>query len=67
MAFSKVSRSHHTFKPSLELYFENAWLGIHCFNRINGSNVFDEEFINQVIDYIETNLKLDNLKSGINV
>lgn len=57
--FSRVTRSHSTHKPSLELYFENAWLGIHCFNRINGENIFDEEFALQILEYVETNYESD--------
>ncbi|MFX0199439.1 MAG: hypothetical protein ACFFCW_25230 [Candidatus Hodarchaeota archaeon] len=55
LGFSKVTRTHSTHKPSLELYFENAWFGIHCFNRINGENVFDEEFALQILEYVEAN------------
>ncbi|MFC1534186.1 hypothetical protein ACFL7M_12560 [Thermodesulfobacteriota bacterium] len=53
--FSKVTRTHSIYKPSLELYFENVWLGIHCFNRINGENVFDEKFALQILEYVEAN------------
>ncbi len=51
--FSAVVRSHKTFKPSLELYFEGAWVGIHCFNRVDGENVFDEELATKVLEFVE--------------
>jgi hypothetical protein len=54
LGFSAVTRTHPTFKPGLELYFEDTWLGIHCFNRSNGKNVFDEEFAVELLEYIET-------------
>ncbi len=51
--FSAVARSHPTHKPSLELYFENVWLGIHCFRRIDDENAFDEELAIRIIEYVE--------------
>jgi hypothetical protein len=59
LGFSTVTRYHPIFKPSLELYFEDTWLGIHCFNRIGGENVFDEEFAVKIIDYIEANCEVE--------
>ena len=61
LGFSKVIRTHANFKPSIELYFEKTWLGIHCYNRINGENIFDEEFAASIIDYIETVCKTPKL------
>ena len=58
LGFSTVTLTHSTFKPSLELYFENAWLGIHCFNRINGENVFDEEFAVKLLEYVQTKYEI---------
>jgi len=52
--FSDVIWVHPRFKPSLEMYFEGAWLGLHCFNRIKGENVFDEKFARQIISYVES-------------
>jgi hypothetical protein len=54
--FSKVTQSHRTCKPSLELYFQGVWLGIHCFRRINAENVFNEDFARNIIDYVEGKL-----------
>ncbi len=55
--FSKVIRSHPSHKPSLELYFQGAWLGIHCYSCKKGKNVFNEHFARKVIDYVEENLR----------
>jgi len=57
LGFSNVTRTHSSHKPSLELYFEDTWLGIHCFNRIDDKNVFDEEFAIQIIEYVESKCK----------
>ncbi len=54
--FSQVTRAHPSHKPSLELYFEGAWLGVHCFQRIDGDNVFDEERASRLIQFVETSL-----------
>jgi len=62
LGFSAVTKTHSTFKPSIELYFEGTWLGIHCFNRVNGENIFDEEFAVNLLEYLETKLKLQNNK-----
>jgi len=56
IGFSEVTRSHPEHKPSLELYFKDSWLGIHCFTDIDGQNVFDEEFSTRIIEYVERKL-----------
>jgi len=56
IGFSEVTRSHPKNKPSLELYFKDSCLGIHCFYRIDGQNVFDEEFSTRIIEYVERTL-----------
>ena len=48
-----VVHTHESFKPSLELYFDGSWLGLHCLTRIGGKNVFDESFATRVIAYVE--------------
>lgn len=60
LGFSRITRSHSIFKPSLELYFENSWVGIHCFKRIENQNVFDEPLALKIIDYIENRLQDTN-------
>ena len=53
---SEVRMSHEVFKPSVELYFDNSWVGIHCFKRVDNMNVFDKELVLRIIDYVEARL-----------
>lgn len=55
--FLKVKKSHKVFKPSIELYFEDFWIGIHCFERIGNKNIFDEKLAMNIIDFIDKTLK----------
>lgn len=56
LGLSEVRMSHEVFKPSVELYFDNSWVGIHCFKRVDNMNVFDNELALRIIDYVETRL-----------
>ena len=47
---------HASFRPSLELYFKDGWLGLHCFRRCNRKNVLDEEALARVINLVEAAL-----------
>ena len=47
---------HEVLKPSVELYFDNSWVGMHCFKRIDNMNVFDKELALRIIDYVEARL-----------
>ena len=47
---------HEAFKPSLELYFDNGWIGLHCFRRVGGMNVLDVALLKHVIGAVETAL-----------
>lgn len=38
VGFDHVARSHSDHQPSAELYFEGAWVGVHCF-RIEGAEM----------------------------
>jgi hypothetical protein len=53
VGFEAVADRHPVFKPSLELYFDGAWIGVHCFRRVGDENVFDEELARDVIGYVE--------------
>jgi len=57
IGFESVAAPHPTFKPSLELYFEDTWVGIHCYRRVGDENVLDEELARDVIRYVEQTLK----------
>lgn len=52
LSYDGILKSHAENIPSIELYFEGYWLGIHCFNRIDGQNVFDEAKSDAIIQYV---------------
>ncbi len=49
----RLVREHAAFKPSIELYFADGWIGLHCFRRAGGRNVLDEELLQTVIEQVE--------------
>jgi len=53
LGFDGITIAHETFKPCLELYFDDYFLGIKCFKRIGNQNVVDKEMIDLIIKYIE--------------
>lgn len=54
LRFDDVVRVHARYRPSLELYFDEAWVGMHCYRRQGGENVFDEDLALEVIRWIES-------------
>jgi hypothetical protein len=56
LGFSGVATSHEIFRPSIELYFSNYWVGIHCFKSVDEKYVFDDQLALAIIDYIEAKL-----------
>ncbi len=56
---TEVVREHGTFKPCVEIYFVDAWIGLHSFNRVEDSNVFDEAFLERVIQAVESAVASD--------
>ncbi|GEM_PF-1934338 len=52
VGFTHIVRSHPRLIPSLELYFPDYWIGIHCFQHIDGVNVFDEDLAMRIIEYV---------------
>ncbi len=56
LGFAAATRSHPINKPSLELYFTDSWVGIHCFTRTAGQIVFDEELASRIIEYVESQI-----------
>ncbi|MDE1873594.1 MAG: hypothetical protein KGI04_00535 [Candidatus Micrarchaeota archaeon] len=54
--FSKVIKWHKKYKPSIELYFDDYWIGLHCYKKKEGKNVFDEKLALKVIDYVNRQL-----------
>jgi hypothetical protein len=57
MGFEGVALSHAHHKPSVELYFEGAWVGLHCFWTRDGENFFDEEAARVLIRYVEAGIQ----------
>ena len=55
-AFATVTRSHRVHRPSLELYLDDAWIGLRCFERRGGENVFDEDLARTIIEFVEASL-----------
>ena len=49
IGFGKVKKEHSKYKPSIELYFDDYWIGIHCYKRIKNKNIFDQEFALKII------------------
>ncbi len=54
--YSGITRSHYIHKPTIELYFENHWVGLHCYKNVEGNNLFDEDYALLIIKYIETQI-----------
>ena len=61
IGFDGVTKEHKEFKPSIELYYEDSWLGFHCYSRIDDMNVFDERAAMQAISLVESVLANDSL------
>lgn len=53
IGFDKAIKSHRNLKPSIELYFTNTWIGIHCFRMEKNLNIFDEQYALNIINFIE--------------
>lgn len=56
-------KEHAIFKPSVELYFSNGWIGLHCFRRQGDSNVLDEPHLEQIVSRVEAALR-DSTRQG---
>lgn len=54
--FDDSQLRHEIYKPCLELYFEDTWVGIHCYKKENNQNIFDRNFASKVIKYVEMKL-----------
>lgn len=56
IGFDKVARKHLEYKPSLELYYEDGWIGVHCHRNEKDQHEFDEILALRIIQYIESRL-----------
>lgn len=59
VGFGHVTREHQSFKPSLELYFSDSWVGFHCYKVVEREYVFDEQFVREVIAEVEAAITHD--------
>jgi len=51
LGFSGVVKSHPKYKPSVELYFDHIWIGIHCYRELDKQYVFDENLALRIIEF----------------
>ena len=57
---SDIVLQHVSYKPSLEVYFENGWIGLHCFRRAAGRNVLDRALLQRIVDAVEAALAAED-------
>jgi hypothetical protein len=56
LGFAGVTTSHPKHIPSIELVFPTHWVGVRCFRRDQGANVFDEALARRLIERVERRL-----------
>ncbi len=49
-------RSHPDRRPALELYFDGAWIGLHCCTVQDGVHQLDEAFVTGMVEFVERTL-----------
>jgi hypothetical protein len=52
LGFTDIHRSHPNFRPSIELYFDDHWIGIHCYQRRGNLYHFDENYALRIINHV---------------
>ena len=62
--FSRAPAPHPDRKPALELYFDEWWIGIHCWQRTDGRYVLDEERARAIVAWVEEALVRDEMSKG---
>ena len=53
LGFEGVVMQHTVLKPSIEIYFKDAWLGLHCCRAEPVGMVFDQNAAKEIIAYVE--------------
>ena len=53
LGLADVARAHDHFRPSLELYFTDGWIGLHCFRRKGSMYVLDEARLERIVRDVE--------------
>jgi len=56
VGFDEAVRSDLDRKPSAELYFDGAWVGVHCFRVDDGRNVLDEDLAMELVRQVEQHI-----------
>ena len=56
IGFERVIRKHPEYKPSMELYYKDGWIGVHCYRTEKDQHDFDETLALHIIQYIESRL-----------
>jgi len=51
-----VAREHESFKPSLELYLVDGWIGLHCCRWDGHAFVLDESLMARVVQDVEAEI-----------
>lgn len=52
--FEQVPRCHSEYRPALELYLVDGWIGIQCFQVSDGQNVLDEPKARRLVELVES-------------
>ena len=52
--FEQVPHCHSEYRPALELYLAEWWIGIPCFRVSDGQNVLDEAKARRLVEYVES-------------
>ena len=52
LVFLAAGLRHAKFRPSLELYFDAGWIGIHCYRVVGGEFVLDEDEAAAIVEYV---------------
>jgi hypothetical protein len=58
VGFERVPHSHNDHIPSAELYFDGAWVGVHCSRIEGGRNVFDQVAAEDLVRQVEARITL---------
>jgi hypothetical protein len=56
LGFDGVPDSYSDHIPSAELYFDGAWVGVHCYRTEGGRNVFDRGAALDLVRHVEARI-----------
>jgi len=52
--FEQAPRCHSEYRPALELYLADGWIGIPCYRVSDGQNVLDEAKARRLVELVES-------------